>query len=609
MNERSAWPKTARLDPLPIDEVLAEVTGALASAPNLVLRAPTGAGRRRASLRRCSTPMPSRAWSSCSSRGEWPHAQPARRIAAERGVALGGDEVGYHVRFDRKATPRTRVVAMTYGIFLRRMQEDPFLDGVGAVIFDEIHERSLDADLALAMARKIQLDARPELRLVAMSATLDAEPLAHFLGDATVVTSEGRSHPVAVRYLSSPGDREMDRAVAAAVATALAETTGDILVFLPGVGEIRRASAALTALAERERLAVMELYGDLPAENQDAVLARADRRKVVLSTNVAESSVTIENITAVVDTGLARVLRFDSSVGLDRLEVARISRASADQRTGRAGRTAPGICLRLWSEHDDRALRSNEEPEVERVDLSRAVLELRAWGEPDANRFAWYEAPPVAALEAAESLLADLGATDESGLTSTGRLLATLPLPPRIGRLLVEAGRLGCLERAALAAAILTERDPLRRRRDAVRLRATTAYESDLLERVLLLERFAAAPTRGPQAWPDFSTSLRRRRCFASHAICKNTARCHLVGFGVRRDRRTLFACIVGSVPRSRGASQGARQRSRGNGRRKRVSARHGERRSYGRAFRVRRRRGRSPRRARRESGATGLGD
>ncbi|HET9062662.1 MAG TPA: helicase-related protein, partial [Candidatus Binatia bacterium] len=505
MSERNTWPQATRPEPLPIDEVLADVTAALGRSPNLVLRAPTGAGKTtRVAPALLDAAVVDGAVLLLEPRRMAARAA-ARRIAAERGAALGGDAVGYHVRFDRKATARTRVVAMTYGIFLRRLQEDPFLDGIGAVLFDEIHERSLDADLALAMARKTQLDARPELRLVAMSATLDAAPLARFLGDATVVTSAGRNYPVAIRHLRSPGDREMDRAVATAVAAALAESTGDVLVFLPGVGEIRRAAAALSVLAERERLVVMELYGDLPAEEQDAVLRRANRRKIVLSTNVAESSVTIENITAVVDTGLARVLRFDPGVGLDRLEVSRISRASADQRTGRAGRTSPGICLRLWSEHDDRALRSSEEPEIARVDLSRAVLELRAWGEPDAKRFAWFEAPPLAALEAAEAMLADLGATDEQGLTATGRVLAALPLPLRVGRLLVEAARSGCLERAALAAAILTERDPLRRRRDTTPLRATTAYESDLLERVLLLERFAAARAGSPQAWPELN--------------------------------------------------------------------------------------------------------
>lgn len=505
MIERNAWPKATRPEPLPIDEVLADVTATLGRSPNLVLRAPTGAGK---TTRVAPALLDAGVVDGAVLLLE-PRRMAARaaagRIAAERGVALGGDAVGYHVRFDRKMTARTRVISMTYGIFLRRLQDDPFLDGVGALLFDEIHERSLEADLALAMARKTQLEAKPELRLVAMSATLDAAPLARFLGNATVVTSEGRSYPVATRHLATPGDREMDRAVAAAVNAALTESAGDVLVFLPGLGEIRRTAAAISVLAQRERLVVMELYGDLPAEEQDAVLRRADRRKIVLSTNVAESSVTIENITAVVDTGLARVLRFDPGVGLDRLEIARISRASADQRAGRAGRTAPGICMRLWSEHDDRALRSREEPEVERVDLSRAVLELRAWGEPDAESFAWFERPPVAALAAAETLLADLDATDESGLTKTGRLLAALPLPPRIGRLLVEAARLGCIERAAIAAAILTERDPLRRGREAGPLRATTAYESDLLERVLLLERFAAAPDRGPQAWPELN--------------------------------------------------------------------------------------------------------
>jgi ATP-dependent helicase HrpB len=499
------WPNAARLEPLPIDEVLVGLTQALRRAPNVVLRAPTGAGK--------TTRIAPALVEADAVEGVVLLLEPrriaaraaARRIAKEQGVVLGGDEVGYHVRFDRKVTPRTRIVAMTYGIFLRRMQEDPFLDGVGAVLFDEIHERSLDADLALSMARKIQREARPDLRLVAMSATLDAEALARFLGDATVLTSEGRSYPVAVRHLASSGERGMDRAVVAAVAAALAESAGDVLVFLPGLSEIRRAAAALEALAARERLSVMELYGDLPAEDQDAVLERTDRRKVVLSTNVAESSLTIENITAVVDSGLARVLRFDPTVGLDRLVISRISRASADQRAGRAGRTAPGLCLRLWSEHEDRALRPSEEPETTRVDLSRAVLELLAWGEPDAKRFAWFEEPPPAAIEAAESLLADLGALDARGLTTTGRLLAALPLPPRVGRLLVEAARLGCLERTALAAAVLTERDPLRRGRDAAKLRATTAYESDVLERVLILERFASSATRGAHAWPDLN--------------------------------------------------------------------------------------------------------
>ncbi|HYC53609.1 MAG TPA: ATP-dependent helicase C-terminal domain-containing protein, partial [Candidatus Binatia bacterium] len=267
----------------------------------------------------------------------------------------------------------------------------------------------------------------------------------------------------------------------------------------------------LAAVAERDRLAVMELYGDLPAEQQDSVLRRSERRKIVLSTNIAESSVTIDGITAVVDSGLARVMRFDAGVGLDRLELTRISRASADQRAGRAGRTAPGLCVRMWSEHDDRGLRPNEEPEIARVDLSRAVLELRAWGEPDPRAFDWYQAPAPSALDAAEQLLRDLGAMDERGLTGIGQALARLPLPARIGRMLVEAQRKGCLSRASIAAAVLTERDPLRRGRDAAPLKATTAWESDLLERVLVLERFASA---APGQWPELNTG-------AAHAVLR----------------------------------------------------------------------------------------
>ena len=520
------------LQALPIDDVLADIVGAVARSPNLVLKAPTGAGK--------TTRVAPALLEVREVRGDVLLLEPrrvaaraaARRIALERGCALG-DEIGYHVRFDRKTGPKTRLVAMTTGIFLRRIQDDPFLEGVGAVVFDEFHERSLDADLALAMARKAQREAREDLRLLVMSATLDVAPVARFLGDATVLESAGRSFPVEIRHRAVEEDRTsggnrgaaaaraMDVAVSAAVSSALADTAGDVLVFLPGVGEIRRTHENLSSRAATERFDVVELYGDLAAEEQDAVLRRGPRRKVVLATNVAESSVTIENITAVVDTGLARVMRFDPSVGIDRLELGRISRASADQRSGRAGRTSPGICLRLWSAHEDRALRATEEPEVRRVDLARAVLELRAWGEPSARDFAWFEAPEPQALDAAETLLRELGALGDSGLTAIGRRLARLPLPPRIGRLLLEGEKLGVRSRAALAAAMLSERDPLRRspgrpgdRIASGGLRATTAHESDLLERVLLLERFAAASSRTPGAWPELSVG-------AAHSVLR----------------------------------------------------------------------------------------
>lgn len=494
--------RTPALSPLPIDEVLGSVVSHLAKQPNLVLRAPTGAGK----TMRVAPALLDLA----EVRGSVILLEPrrvaaraaARRIAVERGSTLGG-EIGHHVRFDRKTSAATRLTVMTYGIFLRRIQDDPFLEGVGAIVFDEFHERSLDADLALAMSRKTQREAREDLRLVVMSATLNAAPVATFLGNADVLDSAGRSYPVEMEHRTVEDPRRLEFSVAAAVGDALQRTDGDVLVFLPGVGEIRRAKSALQGRFDVE---LVELYGDLAAEQQDAALRRGVRRKVVLATNVAESSVTIENITAVVDTGLARVMRFDSRVGMDRLEVTRISRASADQRAGRAGRTAPGLCLRLWSAHEDRTLRAAEEPEIARVDLARALLELRAWGETDPHAFPWFEAPPTGAVKAAESLLVDLGALDERGLTKVGQRLARLPLPPRIARLLLEGERFGIARRAALAAALLSERDPLRRtgldssRRPAT---ASSAYESDILERVLLLERFADA--RGHSADPDWN--------------------------------------------------------------------------------------------------------
>ncbi|MBI5506641.1 MAG: ATP-dependent helicase HrpB [Deltaproteobacteria bacterium] len=513
--------KTRTRESLPIDAVLADVVASLAQRPNLVLRAPTGAGK--------TTRVAPAILDSGFCGGTVVLLQPRRvaaraaaaRIALERGAGELGEEIGYAVRFDRKVGPRTRLVAMTEGVFVRRLQDDPFLEGIGAVVFDEFHERSLDADLSLAMTRKVQREARTDLRLVVMSATLDAAPIARFLGDAPVIESRGRLHPVEIRNLAVGGEVRLESAVAAAVETALDQTEGDVLVFLPGLAEIRCAGEKLADSARRRGLVVMEMYGDLPAQQQDAVLRRAERRKVVLSTNVAETSLTIENITAVVDSGLARVLRLDPAVGLDRLELTRISRASADQRAGRAGRTAPGLCLRLWSAHDDASLRATEDPEIRRVDLSRAVLELRCWGEPSAGEFGWFEAPEKPALAAASRLLEDLGATDARGVTELGRELSRLPLPPRIARLLIEGRALGCTERASLAAAMLSERDPLQR--DAFRGRAAaSAHESDVLERALLLENFAASPARSPAAWPELGVGAAQATLRVARDLVRN---------------------------------------------------------------------------------------
>jgi ATP-dependent helicase HrpB len=487
--------------PLPIDAVLPELLAALAGAPAAVLEAPPGAGK--------TTRVPPALLAAEGLLAEGSRVvvlEPrrvaaraaARRVASERGWRLG-EEVGYQVRFDRRAGAATRLLFVTEGILVQQLQADPFLEGIGALIFDEIHERALTTDLSLAMARKVQRDARPDLKLLAMSATLDAGPLAVYLGGegapAPVVSSEGRLYPVEVLYDERGLDRaappwrlreELAARVAGGVRRALAASPGDVLVFLPGVGEIRAAQEALAPLARTAGLALLPLYGDLPAADQDAALQPQPRRKVVLATNVAETSVTVDGVTAVVDSGLARVLRYDPASGLDRLELSRISAASAEQRTGRAGRQADGWCLRLWSELDHRTLAPREEPEIRRVDLASPALQLLAWGESDLTAFGWLDPPEPERLELALALLRQLGALDRAGVTTLGRALARLPLHPRLGRLLLEGAVRGHPETAALAAALLAERDPFSRRRD----RPARPAGSDLLEPLDQLRAF-----------------------------------------------------------------------------------------------------------------------
>jgi ATP-dependent helicase HrpB len=476
-------------DPLPIDDVLPELLGVLRRRPSAVLRAPTGAGK--------TTRVPPALLDAGLAEGRIVMLEPrrlaaraaARRMSAERGTRLG-DDIGYHVRFDRKAGPQTRILAVTPGILLRLLQDDPFLEATGAVIFDEFHERGLESDLALGLVRLVQQTVRPELRIVVMSATLAVESVAAYLDNCPVVASEGRLHPVEVRYAPrSPGER-LAGAVAAAVGRMLGRIDGDVLVFLPGLGEIRQTAWALDDLARERDLAVVPLYGDLPPEQQDAALLPHLRRKVVLATNVAETSVTVEGVTGVVDSGQARVLLFDPAVGLDRLKLVPISRASADQRAGRAGRTRPGVCVRLWSESSHRARPEQTEPEIRRVDLAGAVLQLLAAGEKDVLRFPWLEPPREATVDRALALLRRLGALDGAGVTDLGRALVRLPVHPRLGRLLLEGQRLGQPERVALAAAILSERDPFARGEEAASNRGRHRTLSDVLDRVEALEEY-----------------------------------------------------------------------------------------------------------------------
>jgi ATP-dependent helicase HrpB len=472
---------------LPIDPVLPELVAALRAGSCAVLQAPTGAGK-------TTRVPPALLDAGLAGAGSVVMLEPrrvaaraaARRMAEERGCALGG-EVGFQVRFERRASRATRILVVTEGLLVRRLVADPFLEGVGVLVFDEFHERSLDTDLALALARRVQLEARPDLRLVVMSATLDAEEVARWLGGAPIVTSAGRLHPVTVEYLERDDDRPLAAQVAGGVGRALERSPGDVLAFLPGVGEIRRTGEALAELARRRELLVAELYGDLPLEEQDRALRPGPKRRIVLATNVAETSVTVEGVTAVVDSGLARVLSYDPGVGLDRLVLERISRAAAEQRTGRAGRTAPGLALRLWTEREQRSLSARGEPEIRRVDLCSAALQLLAFGETELGAFPWLEAPSTAALERALELLGRLGALEGRRLSARGRLLARLTVHPRLGSLLLAAHGLGVLGLGALAAAQLQERDPFRR---GARL-DSRALGSDVLERALALREFA----------------------------------------------------------------------------------------------------------------------
>lgn len=465
--------------PAPIDAILPDVLDALRSARTVVVHAPTGAGK--------TTRLPAALLDAWPEQGAVWTLEP-RRIAAraaarfvgrQRGSAPG-DEVGWHVRFEPRFSRTTRLLYLTDGVAVRRLADDPFLEGVQAVVVDELHERSLNTDLALAMLRRIQDEVRPDLRLVLMSATLDTARLASTLG-APVVASEGRAYPVKVHWSSRPDDRHASVRCVEGVRRALREQPGDVLAFLPGVGEIHRTQRDLGAVPDVD---ILPLYGALPAAEQDRALVPGPRRRVVLATNVAETSLTLEGIHAVVDTGLARFARHDPASGLDRLVLEPISQASSDQRAGRAGRTAPGVVYRLWTERDHRGRPAFDEPEILRADLAGTVLQLRAWGEAHPVDLPWLQPPTAHALDAADTQLRSLGLLDRHGLTPLGLRAVRLPLHPRLGVLVLSAHRQGHPHTGALAAACLAGRDPFRRQvpgRDA----PVPSTPCDVYDRVL----------------------------------------------------------------------------------------------------------------------------
>jgi ATP-dependent helicase HrpB len=512
---------------LPIYELEPAIVASLRSTGRLIVQAPTGSGK--------STQLPQMLLKhGFLDGGEAVVLQPrrlaarmlARRVAEEVGAPLG-DVVGYQIRLESRVSDHTRIRFVTEGILLRQMSFDPQLKGINVLVFDEFHERHLYGDISLARARQIQRTTRPDLKIVVMSATLDTVALTDYLAPCEVLTSQGRSFPVAIEYLprSVDFDREPVWEVAARECVRVAgETGGDLLVFMPGGYEISRTVQALQVPRELRDFVVLPLHGELPPEAQDRAVARYDTRKIIVSTNVAETSLTIEGVTVVVDAGLARVARFDANRGINTLLVEKISRASADQRAGRAGRTAPGRCVRMWTEKDHAQRLAQELPEVRRLDLAEVVLTLKASGIVDVGAFPWLEPPDPKALARAEALLADLGAlrmggngedsfapgsaspatadgrapgsaspatgdgsalgatsqgtgrtvggvadpapgsaSPATGITETGRRMLRFPVHPRYARMLLEADQRGCVRSVALMAALTQGRNFLQR--------------------------------------------------------------------------------------------------------------------------------------------------
>jgi ATP-dependent helicase HrpB len=482
---------------LPIDTLLPEIVASLRAVPSLVIEAPPGAGK--------TTRVPTALMDAGLADGHevWvlePRRLAARmaaqRVAAERGSTVG-EEVGYQVRFEEVGGPGTRLRFLTEGIFTRRLLSDPTLSNVGAVVLDEFHERHLQGDLALAFLKKLQRETRPALRIVVMSATLDAAPVARFLDDCPRLSSEGKRFEVSIEHISRHDDQPLEVQVAEGVRKVVAEgLEGDVLVFLPGAAEIRRAQSACVELAREARLLILPLHGELPSEEQDRAVRRAERRKLILSTNVAESSITIEGVGAVIDSGLARIAGHSPWSGLRTLNVARISKASAVQRAGRAGRTQAGRCLRLYTAQDFAARPDHERPEIERLDLAETALELYGAGISEPENFGWFEPPPLPALRSAQNLLRKLEAIDDSGrLTATGARMLRFPLHPRLSRLIVEAERRGVATDACVVAALISERDirtrnPLLNARERTASSAKSHSPSDLL---LMLDLFKEA--------------------------------------------------------------------------------------------------------------------
>ena len=560
--------------PLPIDALQADLVAACGRVRRLVLRAPTGSGK--------STRIPQMLLDLNLVQGQIVVLQPRRiaarllaaRIAQERGVKLGG-EVGYQIRFERVESAQTRIKFVTEALLLRQMASDPELKGVGAVVFDEFHERNLHSDVALALARRLQETHRPDLLIMAMSATLDTEGVAKWLGSAETLAADGRAYPVQVEYTHLPRNstRPIWDAAAEQVRRVLREESeGDVLVFMPGSYEIMRTIGAVRNLPESGGVDILPLYGELPPEEQDRAVKPSPGRKVIVATNVAETSLTIPGVRAVVDAGLARIARFDPHRGIDTLLVEPVSQASAEQRAGRAGRTGPGRCIRLWSQTDHEARPLREVPEIKRVDLSETILLLLSSGWGEAATFPWYEKPDDKALQRALTVLADLGAVDAQGkLTNLGRRMSVFPAHPRYARMLLAAGDLDCVYEVCRIAGLAQGRDILFRKVDDRTENARDSVEqedgSDFFPRLALLQRavemkfdadacdrfgvHGQAARQADQAARQFLRLAQAQGLPVSDRIADPAAvrRCLLLGFSdrlaVRLDAGTLRCALV----------------------------------------------------------------
>ncbi len=486
------------LKPLPIDAQLSAICDCVRDHPITIVEAPPGSGKTtRVAPALMNMPM--------FSDGKMYLLQPRRiaaksvgeRIAWEQGGQIG-KRIGYQVRFDSQVSRDTQLIVATEGVLLRRLQEDAALSDTNVILLDEFHERSLDSDLLLGMLRRVQEALRDDLKIVIMSATIDSGLIQSQLGGAPIVRVESANFPVAIHYCPSKSDDDLVDRMVDSIRQAAEQQSGDILAFLPGTGEIQRCYQALMQSRLGKDCEVMQLFGGMPLDEQAKAIEPSSNRRIVLSTNVAETSLTIEGIRIVIDSGMARVMRFSSNVGLDRLSLENISQASATQRAGRAGRVAPGICYRLWSEASERARAPFLEPEIRRVDIVSAILQLYAWGEGDSHDFPWLELPRPDSIARAKNLLEQLGAIRDNKITEIGKAMSRLPAHPRLARMVIAGFEAGCLQRICLLSAMLSERDPFDRREQraqsphqrSMQTHATKRWDSDCVERLTAIENF-----------------------------------------------------------------------------------------------------------------------